>query len=450
MLLNHKELYRLPWNYADNIISWLEPTKKCNIYCEGCYSANRPHSHKTLEQIKSDLDVFGKYRITDSMSIAGGEPLCHPEIEKVVSMVAERGIKPVVNTNGFAMTEDKMRAIKEAGLKGLTFHIDSLQHRPEGGWTGKNEEELNELRLRYADMAKKVGGLSVAFNSTVYEETLKNTTTLLKWAQKHIDRVNVMVFICFRAAQPPEKFRYYVNGQEIKMSHLVYGEDKGRHIELKANDVISQLRREYPDYQPCAYLNGTEDPSAMKWLLTLRIADKDNVYGYFGPKFIEFVQVMNHLLFGKYQGYTAPWLMGRAKWIMMFAALFDKGARKALGKWFFAVLKNPLRLFTAVYLQSNMIIQPVDMMEDGRQSMCDGCPDMTVYNGKLVWSCRLEEQFNHGAFVHTVPAERVKEAEEAVAFNSVHDDVTSPDEFREKAKYSSADASSGAAHDKEA
>jgi hypothetical protein len=34
--------------------------------------------------------------------------------------------------------------------------------------------------------------------------------------------------------------------------------------------------------------------------------------------------------------------------------------------------------------------------------MCDGCPDMTVHDGKLVWSCRLEEIHKYGAFVDTV------------------------------------------------
>ena len=157
MSINHRALYRLPWNYSDNIITWLEPTKKCNIYCEGCYSANNPTSHKTLEQIKEDLNVFAKYRNTQVISIAGGEPLCHPQIIEVVRMVAERGYKPILNTNGVAMTEDIMRKLKAAGMKGMTFHIDSLQKRE--GWTGKNEVELNELRLYYAQMAAKVGGV---------------------------------------------------------------------------------------------------------------------------------------------------------------------------------------------------------------------------------------------------------------------------------------------------
>jgi hypothetical protein len=35
--------------------------------------------------------------------------------------------------------------------------------------------------------------------------------------------------------------------------------------------------------------------------------------------------------------------------------------------------------------------------------MCDGCPDMTVYNGELVWSCRMEELKKFGCWVRTVP-----------------------------------------------
>ncbi len=52
-----------------------------------------------------------------------------------------------------------------------------------------------------------------------------------------------------------------------------------------------------------------------------------------------------------------------------------------------------------------MIIQPIDILEDGTQNMCDGCPDMTVLDGKLVWSCRIEEPLQYGCFVHTVPRE---------------------------------------------
>jgi hypothetical protein len=34
--------------------------------------------------------------------------------------------------------------------------------------------------------------------------------------------------------------------------------------------------------------------------------------------------------------------------------------------------------------------------------MCDGCPDITVFNNELVWSCRLEELKNFGTFLRSV------------------------------------------------
>jgi hypothetical protein len=56
-----------------------------------------------------------------------------------------------------------------------------------------------------------------------------------------------------------------------------------------------------------------------------------------------------------------------------------------------------------LHMQTFTIIQPVDLMADGRANMCDGCPDMTVYNGQLYWSCRLEEIKSHGCFMQAVP-----------------------------------------------
>lgn len=55
-------------------------------------------------------------------------------------------------------------------------------------------------------------------------------------------------------------------------------------------------------------------------------------------------------------------------------------------------------------MQSVTIIQPIDILPDGRQDMCDACPDLTVHNGELVWSCRLEECIHFGRFVQTLPS----------------------------------------------
>ena len=131
--LSPVDLYRLPWNLTDNAISWLEPTSNCNMYCDGCYRENRKSSHKSLSEIKHELEVFGKYRKTDAVSIAGGEPLLHPEIYDIIRMVKNLGWKSNLNTNGMLLNEDVLKELKSAGLDSFTIHIDSGQERK--GWT---------------------------------------------------------------------------------------------------------------------------------------------------------------------------------------------------------------------------------------------------------------------------------------------------------------------------
>ncbi len=401
--LNHLDYYRLPWNLADNIISWLEPTAKCNLACLGCYRKNEIDSHKSLVEIRGELEVFHRYRNTDSVSIAGGDPLLHPNIIEIVKMVKQFGSKPIVNTNGIALTPELLHGLKKAGAYGFTFHIDSKQNRP--GWKKANEFELNELRYHFARMLADEKGLSCSFNSTVYEDTMQYIPEMMKWAHKNIDIVHVMVFILYRAVNN-NQVDFYLGPNKIDMSDLVYNEDVPDRTDIKADEIIEIFRTVYPDFDPCAYLNGSEKVDSFKWLLSGRIGSKKKIYGYMGAKAMEIVQTFNHMFTGKYLSYAKPKMTKKGKSLLLLS-LFDKKLRKALA----AFLKNPLNIFKRIYYQSVMVIQPVDFLEDGRQSMCDGCPDITVWEGKLVWSCRLDEQFKYGHNLKTYPknfAEMVK------------------------------------------
>ena len=399
-VLNHNDLYRLPWSLPDNAISWLEPTSACNLYCDGCYRKNDPNAHKPLEQVREELDIFMRLRKTDGISIAGGDPLVHPQIEKIVEMIAKDGQKPIINTNGLALTKEKLRSLKDAGVKGFTFHIDSGQQRPH--MKGKTELELNDLRLRYAHMLAEVGGISCAFNATVYEHTLQYVPEIVEWGQKHIDIVHILVFIAYRAAPVHKGYDYLVGGQKVDMSPIMYAIDNDRQISIMSTDIVQKIRTKYPDFQPCAYLNGTERPDHFKWLLTLRIGTKEKIFGYAGPKFMELSQSLHHLVNGSYLAYTKPHVLGRAKSMLALSPL-DKGLARTASAYFHDAYRSPGLFFKKLHMQSIMIIQPADFMQNGALSMCDGCPDITVHEGKLVWSCRMEELLNFGDWVRAVP-----------------------------------------------
>ena len=402
--VDHRKLYRLPWNLADNAISWLEPTSACNLACDGCYRENVAKSHKPLDQVREEIDTFLRLRNSDGISVAGGDPLMHPDVVEIVRHVASRGIKPIINTNGGLLTPKLLHELKKAGAFGFTFHIDSKQGRP--GWKKANELDLNELRLSFADMLAAEGGLSCSFNSTVYDDTLHYTPDLVEWAAKHIDRVHVMVFILYRAVSPQIPFDWYAGAEKIDMNNLVYGETDERRVDMKAPDVVREIRKRFPDFTPCAYLNGTEQPDSFKWLISGRIGTKERIYGYVGARFMEINQLGNHLLKGKYLAYASPRMTSFGRSMMLFSP-FDQGVRSIAGEYAKSMVRNPTGMFRGMHYQSITIIQPVDFLENGQQNMCDGCPDMTLHNGRLVWSCRMEELKQFGCWVRTVPKPKV-------------------------------------------
>ena len=397
--LDPLKLYRLPWSLTDNPIAWLEPTQQCNLACDGCYRQN-VKAHKSIDEVQGELDTFARLRNFDGVSIAGGDPTLHPEVVEIVRRVAAMGRKAIINTNGLGLTIEMLRELKKAGLVGLTFHVDSHQGRP--GWRNKTETQMNALRDEYVDLVSRVGDLAIAFNSTVYEDTLDQVPDVVSWAARNIDRVNTVVFIMYRAAQK-EGFDYFASGQKADMGKLVYTIDTPRKTDISARDVVEQIRRSDPLYEPCGYLNGTFDPESFKWLVGLRVGTRDEIHGYATARMMELTQAGHHLLTGRYMSYAPPVMLASGRSALATAWAVDRGMRRAARNWLASMARHPMHALQKRHFQAVLCIQPIDLLEDGRDNMCDGCPDITVHEGKLVWSCRLEEYRQFGTLLTSAP-----------------------------------------------
>ncbi|MBN1965334.1 MAG: radical SAM protein [Anaerolineae bacterium] len=388
------DMYRLPWSLNDNPIGWLEITDKCNIYCRGCYRRNM-EGHKSLEQIKEELRFFKEWRNCDNVSIAGGEPLIHPDILEILAYIRELGMKPLILSNGVALVDNKpfLKELKAAGAMGFTFHIDSEQSRPH--WKGKSEIELCDLRLEYARMVAEVGGMFVSFGATIYPTNVHMIPELVRWANRNIDVVHGLVFITFRGAPQDGKYDYFVDGEPVAVE-VSYKTDDASEIDLTSRDVYAKIKDHFDHYETSAYLGGSQRHDAIKWLISIQIGSKGNMYGSIGPRAMELVQSFYHFFQGSYLAYTPMHKLPKAAFLL---GGVDKGLGGAHRNYWKNILRNPLKAFQPVYTQSIGIVQAPDILEDGRQDMCDSCPDMTYYDGKLVHSCRMDEWRLYGTYI---------------------------------------------------
>lgn len=385
-----ENFFRLPWSKNDNPIGWLEVTDVCNIYCKGCYR-QRLTGHKDLDEIKEEITLFKKWRNCDNISISGGEPLTHPHIEEIVEFTHKTKMKPILLTNAVLLKKDKLRDLKSAGLAGLTMHIDSYQERPE--WKGKSEEDLNELRLHYAQQAHDVGRIFCSFNSTIYYENFDSIPIITKWANKHLDLVHSIIFITYRGVPISADLEYASGGKEVNvLDELSYIEESLDKIDITSVNVYNIVKETQPLYEASGYLGGTATHEAYKWFIGVLLGVKDKPLGSFGKKGMELVQAGHHFFYGTYPAYPLTNKTGRKVFLL---SPFDKKIRKAAGKYF----KNPLNLARNVYVQSVGIIQAPDLTCTQNTDMCDSCPDMTWYDGQLINSCRMDEYRKFGGFI---------------------------------------------------
>jgi hypothetical protein len=413
-ILDTSKLLRMPWTNSDNAFSWLEITRRCNLNCDYCYQKNLAQSDKDITQVEKELKTLLRLRKCDTVFISGGEPLVHPQLEEIVKMVSAHKVKPVLVTNGHSLNKKVVRKLKKAGLFGFILHVDRGQSRP--GWIGKSEKELNNLRQQYADMIQSEKKLICGFNTTILPESLHEVPDIVEWTVQNIHKVCTNTFIPVRVPRDDDPWDLYVDGKKIDYQDTVFSSKKYKNpskINLTAGDIYAQIQKVVPGYRANAFLGGTEIPDAPKWLFSNLIGTDKKIFGNMGPKTIELFQNGYHFFKGRFLSFLKPGFYASAKLLFLFGAV-DREIRKTFLSFLRALVKNPLHLFKKVSVQSILVLQPQDVLPSGKQDLCDGCPNKTIHDGRLVSMCRTEEFISFGDMVTL----KKKKAEDSLCDNS--------------------------------
>ncbi len=117
-------------SYVPHVVAW-NLTRRCNLECAHCYISAGPRESAT-----SELSTGECLRIVDELLavnpapmliLSGGEPLLRDDLTEIAAYASRRGATVVVGTNGTMLTEERITALQQAGVRGVAVSIDSLR-----------------------------------------------------------------------------------------------------------------------------------------------------------------------------------------------------------------------------------------------------------------------------------------------------------------------------------
>jgi hopanoid biosynthesis associated radical SAM protein HpnH len=146
------------------LVLMLEPLYRCNLACAGCGKIQYP-SHV----LRSQLSVDECLRAVDEcpapvVSIPGGEPLLHPQIDEIVAGLVARRKYVYLCTNGLLL-EEKLDLFTPTKYLSFSVHMDGLEEEHdfavcrEGTWRA----------ARRAIERAVARGFRVTTNTTLFE-----------------------------------------------------------------------------------------------------------------------------------------------------------------------------------------------------------------------------------------------------------------------------------------
>ncbi len=107
------------------IMAHIIPIRRCNLSCTYCNEYDNYSKPVPLETMLYRLELLGNLK-TGVITLSGGEPLLHPELDEVIEGIRKNATLAGLITNGYLLTADRVQRLNNAGLDYLQISIDNV------------------------------------------------------------------------------------------------------------------------------------------------------------------------------------------------------------------------------------------------------------------------------------------------------------------------------------
>jgi MoaA/NifB/PqqE/SkfB family radical SAM enzyme len=121
------------------LLAHIIPMRRCNLACTYCNEFDDFSKPVPIEEMYRRIDKLGALG-TSVVTISGGEPLMHPELDDVIRRIRANDMVAGLITNGYLLVADRIQRLNRAGLEWLQISIDNV-----------NPDEVSKKSLKVLD-----------------------------------------------------------------------------------------------------------------------------------------------------------------------------------------------------------------------------------------------------------------------------------------------------------
>src|ERR1700686_3209316 len=121
------------------LLAHIIPMRRCNLACTYCNEYDDFSKPVPIDEMYRRIDKLGSLG-TAVVTISGGEPLLHPDLDDVIRRIRSNRMIAGLITNGYFLVAERIQRLNRAGLEWLQISIDNV-----------NPDEVSKKSLKVLD-----------------------------------------------------------------------------------------------------------------------------------------------------------------------------------------------------------------------------------------------------------------------------------------------------------
>jgi hopanoid biosynthesis associated radical SAM protein HpnH len=235
--LRHVEKYPL--------IVELEPLFQCNLACEGCGKIQHPeHELRRRMPVAQAVDAVVECG-APMVSIAGGEPLIHPEIDEIVRQLIARKKFVYLCTNALLL-EKKLHLFKPSPYFSWAVHIDGLRERHDQSVAREGVFDKAVAAIK----AAKAEGFRVTTNTTFFtHDSAETVRSVLDFLNDELEVDQMMISPAYAYEKAPDQEHFLGVRQTRELFAAAFADGRRKKWRLNHSPLFLDFLEGKTDFQ---------------------------------------------------------------------------------------------------------------------------------------------------------------------------------------------------------